>query len=108
MNPTRLPAILLLLTACGSSSSSNTVSSLTVTPSPCGLTRGNSIQLSAEATLPDGTKRDVSTASTWTTDNSQTATVNRAGVVVGVAVGVTGIRTEFEGASSKLDCTVGP
>jgi hypothetical protein len=64
--------------------------------------------MSASATLPDGTKKDVTGAATWSTDNSNTATVNSSGVVVGVNAGVTKITASYEGATGSVDCTVGP
>ncbi len=97
-----------LCVACGSSTSSSSVSAIGVSPSPCAVGRTDSQQMSASATLPDGTKKDVTAAATWSTDNSNTATVNPSGVVVGVNAGVTKITASYEGATGSVDCTVGP
>jgi hypothetical protein len=64
--------------------------------------------MTATATLADGTKMIVTDVATWSTENAQTATVNGSGVVVGVNGGVTSIDTSYQGATSKLDCTVSP
>jgi hypothetical protein len=106
-----LASVVLFVMACsGSSTSSPTVSTIVLSPSPCTVSRSNSVQLTAEATLPDGTKENVTSVSgtVWSTGNSNTATVNQSGVVVGVNLGVTAITAAFEGATGSVECTVGP
>lgn len=102
--------LMFALVGCGSdsSTSSATVSAIAVSPNPCAVGKSDSVQMSALATLPDGTKQDVSSTATWATANSQTATVDGKGNVVGVAAGVTSISAEYQGATGKVDCTVGP
>jgi hypothetical protein len=101
---------LVFASACSSSSStsSSTVSAIAVSPNPCAVGKSDSVQMSALATLPDGTKQDVSSTATWETANSQTATVDGKGNLVGVNAGVTSISAEYQGATGKVDCTVGP
>jgi trimeric autotransporter adhesin len=95
--------------ACGSSTSSGSVSAIALSPSPCGVARTSSVQMGAVATLSDGTKQDLGgRAVTWTTGNTSTATVSATGVVVGVNVGVTEITAAYQGATGSLNCTVGP
>jgi hypothetical protein len=86
------------------------VSAIGISPSVCVVGRTDSKQLSAEATLPDGSKTDITsnTQTTWSSANTDTATVNEGGVVVGVNPGVTKITASFEGATGSIDCTVGP
>jgi hypothetical protein len=105
-----LSALLASAAACssGSSTSSSTVSAIALSPDPCAVGRSDSIHMSALATLPDGTKKDVSSEADWTTANSNTATVDSSGVVVGVNAGVTSITAAYSGATGSLDCTVGP
>jgi uncharacterized protein YjdB len=79
-----------------------------VSPSPCGVGRTDSVQMSAIATFPDGTKQDVTSISAWSTANSQTATVNPTGTVVGVNAGSTSITAAYGGATGDIDCTVAP
>lgn len=104
-------ALATTLFACGEdSTSSATVSAIDLSPSPCTISRGDSRQLGAEATLPDGTKRNISAdpTVTWTTDNKDTATVNPSGIVVGVSAGVTKITAAYQGATGSINCTVAP
>jgi Bacterial Ig-like domain (group 2) len=94
--------------ACGGSTSSPNVSAISLSPSPCVLSRTNFRQLTAHATMPDGTKQDVTSGASWSTDNMNTATVNKSGVVVGVNLGVTKITATYEGATGTEECTVAP
>jgi S1-C subfamily serine protease len=96
--------------ACGSSTSSSSVSAIAVSPSPCAVGRTDSQQMSAVATLPDGTKQTITTSPgvTWSTGNQNTATVDAQGIVVGVNAGVTSVTAAYEGATGSVDCTVGP
>ncbi len=100
----------LLAAACGSSTSSSEVSAIGLSPDPCALGRTKTQQMSATATLPDGTKKNISSGegATWSSANTGTATVSSDGVVVGVNAGVTSITIAYEGATGSLDCTVGP
>jgi hypothetical protein len=101
----------LTTTACGGSSSpSSSVSAIGLSPDPCLVARTDSKQMSAVATLPDGTKRDVTSAAgvEWSSGNVNVATVNPMGVVVGVNPGVTSITADYEGATGSVMCTIGP
>ena len=98
----------VLAIACGGSTPSPQVSAIGLSPSPCVLSRTNSKQLSARATMPDGTKRDVTADASWKTDNANTATVDKSGVVVGVNMGVTKITATYEGATGTEECTIAP
>ncbi len=93
---------------CGSSTSSASISAIAVSPSPCAVGRTDSVQMTATATLPDGTKQTITSSADWSTANSQTATVNPSGIVVGVNAGSTAITATYEGASGSIDCTVSP
>lgn len=105
---------LLVVAACGagsgSSTSSSTISAIELSPSPCAVTRTDSVRMAAVATMPDGTKENITSAAgvAWSTGNSNTATVDGTGVVVGVNDGITAITAAYQGATGSLDCTVGP
>jgi len=105
-------ALLLAAPACSSTSTmpSATVSAIAVSPNPCVVGHTDSRQMSALATLPDGTKKDVTSdpSTTWNSDNTNTATVDPTGVVVGVNAGITTITATYQGASGDVKCTVGP
>jgi hypothetical protein len=100
----------MLAAACGSSTSSSTVSAIGLSPDPCVVGRTGSVQMSAEATLPDGSRRDITRApdARWYSGNTSTLTVNESGVVVGVNPGVTSVNVAYSGATGSLDCSVGP
>ena len=100
----------MLAAGCGSSTSSPTVSAIGISPDPCAVGRTDSIQMKAQATLPDGSKQDITAASgvEWSSGNTSTLTVNESGVVVGVNAGVTSVKVAYSGATGSVDCTVGP
>jgi len=94
----------------GSNTSSKAVSSISISPSPCVVVRTQSAQLSAEATFPDGTTREITSSpgAVWTSENTQTLTVDATGIAVGVNSGSTNVTITYEGASSTTNCTVSP
>lgn len=98
--------------ACSSTSAtpSPSVSEINLNPSPCIVRQGKSLQLTAMATMPDGTKHDVTSesATSWSTENVKTATVNKSGILVGVSLGVTKVRVSYKEAKTTLSCTVTP
>lgn len=103
--------LVLVLAACGNDSTSSTsVSAIELSPSPCAVGRGSSLQMSARATMPDGSKQFLGSNAgvSWSTANKDTATVNPSGILVGVSVGITAITASYQGATGSLDCTVGP
>jgi hypothetical protein len=103
-------AFFLPLAACGSSTPSSSVSAIAVSPDPCAVGRTDSVQMRAEATMPDGSKSDITSAAgaTWSSGNTNVLTVNGSGVVVGVNPGVTSVNVAYHGATGTIDCTVGP
>jgi hypothetical protein len=94
----------------GPTSGSGSVSLLSVGPDPVAVSTGKSKQLTAVATLGDGTKKEVAADSSthWTTDNPKTATVDNKGVVVGVSIGITKVKAQYGGAESSTTVTVTP
>jgi hypothetical protein len=96
--------------ASGTSTSSAQVSAISIAPDPCAVGRTATQQMTATATLNDGSKQGLTSAegATWSSANTGTATVSNNGVVVGVNAGVTSITVAYEGATGSLDCTVGP
>jgi hypothetical protein len=94
----------------GPTSSSGSVSLLSVGPDPVTVGTGKSKQLTAVATLADGTKKDVAADSSthWSTDNAKIATADDKGIIVGVSIGITKVKAEYGGASSSTTVTVTP
>jgi hypothetical protein len=66
--------------------------------------------MAAQATMPDGTKSDVTRAPgvTWSSGNAGVLTVDGSGVVVGVNPGVTTVNLAYRGATGSVQCAVGP
>jgi hypothetical protein len=103
-----LPLVFCLAACSGSSTPSPNVSAIAISPDPCAVGRTDSLHMKALATMPDGTKKDITTSAQWKTDNPKTATVDAKGNMVGVNAGVTKITVSYEGATGSLHCTVGP
>jgi YVTN family beta-propeller protein len=83
-----------------------TVSTLTVTPSPAfTLIGGPPLQFHAIAKYSDGTSQDVTAQTTWTVDTPTVATIDTAGVASGIAVGVAQITATFGGKSISAPLT---
>ena len=82
-----------------------TVSALAVSPASAVVTRGESAQLTATATLSDGTAHDVTRTATWTVDQGALATV-AAGLVAGVAVGTVTVTAALGGQSAQASVRV--
>ena len=93
-----------------SSTSSNAVSALEISPDPITVTKGNTTQARVVATFPDGSKRDVSNdpGTEWKSSNTDVASVNGTGLVVGDSAGVTSITASYAGATGKVTTTVAP
>ncbi len=78
---------LTMLAACGGSGSSGgtsttkpTLSSIAVTPAATSVAAGGTTQFIATAQYSDGSKQDVSTSASWSSSNTQVATVNASGL----------------------------
>lgn len=71
------------------------------TTSGANLTSGTSVQLVATATLSDNTTKDVSTAATWASSNTNVATVSSTGVVTAVSPGSANITATYQGVTSS-------
>jgi uncharacterized protein YjdB len=106
-----------LLTACGGGGDQGrdpilglpaaTLSTLAVTPASATLAAGATQQLVATATYSDGSARDVSTTSAWTSATPASATVGAAtGLAKGVAPGTAIITAAFGGKTASANLTV--
>jgi hypothetical protein len=80
-----------------------TYTGLTITPSTNFAFSGGTAQFTALATLPDGSTKDVTTATTWSeTDLSGTgiASIDSKGLARGLSTGLAGINASFSGYSA--------
>ncbi|MCA9672746.1 MAG: Ig-like domain-containing protein [Myxococcales bacterium] len=66
------------------------IDTVTITPKVANLPQGEQVQLRALATMTDGTTNvDVTSSSTWSSQQTSTATVSAAGLLSGVGAGTT-------------------
>lgn len=86
-----------------------TLVSVAVTPATASVAIGATQQFVATASYSDGSSRDVSTASAWTSATPAVATVGAAtGLATGVSVGNAAISAAFAGKSGSATLTVTP
>ena len=88
----RILSLCFLLAACNgvknpSGSGPATLTGLSVTPSAVSLATAASISLHATGTYSDGSTKDLTASATWSSSDSNVATVTSAGVVTGVVTG---------------------
>ena len=79
---------------------------LTISPDPAALDIGTTLQLSARGIAPDGSTSDVTSQATWTSANTNIATVTAAGIVRGIAAGSTTITATLGPLTQSVNATV--
>ena len=108
-----------LLAACGGSSggtsptqptvnSTSTLSSISVTPASMSVPAGLTQQFTATGLYSDGSKQDLSKTVTWSSANTQVATIDAAGLVSAVTSGSTTVTATTGGVSGSTLITVTP
>jgi Bacterial Ig-like domain (group 2) len=88
--------------------SSASLTSIALTPSASGVAVGSTLLLNAVGTFSDGTKQPLNLASAWSvspTDGS-VATVDKTGLVTGVAAGTATVKAQFGTVSKTATLTV--
>lgn len=95
-----LIAVGFLCSACGSTPTAPTVTGFTL----IGIPVGNNVQVEARAQLSDGTTKNVSVnGATWSSSNTNVATVSAIGLVTpGASTGDVEIRATYNGMSATL------
>jgi Carboxypeptidase regulatory-like domain/Bacterial Ig-like domain (group 2) len=103
------------LSACGSTSPNpsaptppsggGTVTVTAVTVSAPSTT-GSSFQLTANAKMSDNTTKDVTSAATWQSSNSQLATISSSGVVTVHGTGEVDLQATYQGVSGFMHASV--
>jgi uncharacterized protein YjdB len=83
-----------------------TVSNLTIAPTSATIAAKATQQFTAEATYTDSTQQDVTTLVPWTSDNTQYATINSAGLATGVLPGTVNIAANWGGYAADAKLTV--
>jgi hypothetical protein len=84
-------------------SSSPTVSAVTVTAAPASST---TFQMAAKAAMSDGSSRDVTAQSQWTTSSADIATISASGLLTVVHSGQVEVRATYQSATGSMGMTV--
>jgi uncharacterized protein YjdB len=82
------------------------VTSLAVQAMPASVPLGETSQLTAIATMSDGTHPEVTNTATWTSSDENVASVNGSGVVDSQGVGVAEITGSYRGVVESTNVTV--
>jgi Bacterial Ig-like domain (group 2) len=96
------------LTVTGGAGSTATIKSIVITPARTSIPKGSSLQLTATATLSDGTTADVTTTSLWTTSHPEYATVNATGLAQGVGLGASNMAAKNGAITGATILTITP
>ena len=84
------------------------LSSLAVAAAAPSVMAGQTDQLTATATYPDGTTGDVTSLATWSSDAPAVATVSSTGLVTGVTAGIAHISATLSGHTASAPVAVTP
>ena len=101
-------SLVLASAGCGgnSSSTTKTIRSIAVTPSPATIAAAATQQFAATATYSDGTTANVTTTATWTSATTTVATISASGLATAVASGSSAITASLSGVSGTAMLTV--
>jgi len=83
-----------------------TLSGLSVTPNATSIAATSTVTLHAMGSYSDGSSKDLSSSATWTSSNSNVATVSTSGVVTGVASGAASITAKSGTFTNSAAITV--
>jgi uncharacterized protein YjdB len=78
-----------------------TLVSIQVTPGTASVAVGNTQQFAAQGTYTDASHQDLTDSVTWDTGDTDTATINAAGLATGVATGNTSVTASMGSKSSN-------
>ncbi len=90
----------------GGGSTPKTLISIAVTPVNPSIPVQTNQRFSATGTFSDNTKQDLTSSVTWTSSNSQVATIDVVGIATSVAAGTTTITATSNGISGTTTLTV--
>ena len=94
----------LLLAGCGSTSAS--LSSIVITPSPVRLAVGATSQLTVTGTYSDGTRAPITTGVTYSSSAASVAVVNTSGAVTAIGSGTATVTATTSGQTATVTVTV--
>lgn len=88
--------------------SSASLTSIALTPASSGVAVGSTLLLNAVGTFSDGTKQPLNLASAWSVspNDGSIATVDKTGLVTGVAAGTATVKAQFGTVSKTATLTV--
>jgi uncharacterized protein YjdB len=86
--------------------SSDAIVSIALAPNNPTIQPSKTQQFTATATLGDGTSKDVTAQSTWSSSNTSVATIDSSGVATAVAIGTTTITAASGGVTGSTTLTV--
>jgi hypothetical protein len=105
-----LTLVLLAIAACGDTKSPVSPTMATGTPTSLAVTSSapgaGGVQLTATATLSDGSSRNVTAASAWVSSNTALATVSDAGLVTVLGTGDVDFRATYQTVAGSLRVAV--
>jgi hypothetical protein len=81
------------------------VTALSISGLPSDLVTGTRVQLTATATLSDGSNRDVTTTAEWRVSNAQVASISSTGILAIANPGETEVTAAIEGATASRRLT---
>jgi hypothetical protein len=102
--------LIVSVSGCGSNAPTSasgpgvTVTSVSVTGAPPIV--GATAQLSATATLSNGTTQAVTTQAAWSSSNTSIATVTSSGILTGIAAGESDITATYQSVSGRSHVTI--
>jgi uncharacterized protein YjdB len=82
------------------------LTSISVSPSPVNIRKGDTKQLSVTARFSDSSSESITTKATYSSDNPSIATVSSTGLITGKAIGVTTVRVTYSGKSQSVTVNV--
>lgn len=82
------------------------VTGLAITGNAALVNKNQTSQLTATATLSDGTTENVTASATWSSDNAALVSVNAAGLATALGNGSTTIRASYQGQAASLPMAV--
>ncbi len=82
------------------------VTAITVTPVAATIATHGTQQFTAVATLSSGATQTVTTAASWSSSSPSVATINQAGLAMGVAVGSSAIAATWNGTTGNASLVV--
>ena len=96
--------VAMALPSCGEDTPTQptTVTSVAVTSATAGTVPGQTVQLTALATLSNGSTQNVTNSATWTTSSTTIANVSTTGLVTGAAVGDATIGARYQNVLGTL------